>query len=202
MSPESQWCNHPFKWIQNGWSNADLWLLFWLPSIKFSLVCPLNISQCFFCPPENSFPLPSVKSSHKPELKAGHVSHPLIPLPPILKSHQWHIQKVHPAPLCAGEADMQSGSGHSSWQRSIILRKPFNGIKTNYQLGHWLISCFSLPPGALKCRTESRKDFLENEERPSKVSKPGQVNKLSQLPRRNWLVLDKLTKGPEKTELF
>jgi len=44
-----------------------------------------------------------------------------------------------------------------------------------------------------------QEDFLENKERPNKVSKPGQVNKLSQWPRWNWLVLDKLTKGAEKT---
>lgn len=44
MSQESQWCNYPFKRIQNGWSNALFRFLFWFSSVRFSLGDPLNIS--------------------------------------------------------------------------------------------------------------------------------------------------------------
>lgn len=106
------------------------------------------------------------------------------------------------ATLCGWSGERNSCDTHSFWQRSIILTRCINEVQTDKQRRDWLVNCFLLSPGALKCRTDSRKDFLENEERPNKVSKPGQVNKLSQLPGRNWLALDKLTKALKKQDFF
>lgn len=160
MSQENQWCNHLFKWIQNGWSNADLWLLFWLPSIKFSLGCPLNISQCLVSILKRtaSHSLLFI-ASHKPELKVGHVSHTLIPLPPIPKSH--HLSPVaHPESASCSSVWLE----RQRWSLAVVILLDKGQLfwESLLMTYNWLISCFSLPPGALKCRTESRKGILEN----------------------------------------
>lgn len=104
VSQESQWCNHPFKWIKNGWSNAHFWLLFWLSSVKFSLgesseylLTPHWVSQClsFLVLKRTATCFLLLISSHNSKLNVEHVSHIFLDLPLILKS-QHLFPMTHP----------------------------------------------------------------------------------------------------------
>lgn len=113
-----------FDFYSDCLQKSFLWVVLWIS---------LNIS-CFYLQ-ESSFPLHSLYCFPQTWAKGG----ACVPCPPSSATNP----KVPAAAssgtsrkcillLCAaGEAEVLSCSGHSSWQRSIILKKPFNGIKTD-----------------------------------------------------------------------